>query len=255
MKAVILAGGYGTRISEESDLKPKPMVEIGTMPILWHIMKIYSHYGVKDFVILLGYKSYMIKEYFANYYLHNSNVTIETKNQRMITHNNFSEDWNISLVETGLDTMTGGRIKRASDFIKNEPFFLTYGDGVSNVNIKKLYDFHKSHKKKATLTAIQPEGRFGILDLTPENSVKQFYEKPRTDWINGGFFVCEPSVLDYIENDSTVFERGPLEQLSSEMELKAYKHDGFWMCMDTLRDKTQLNELWKKGNAPWNVWS
>lgn len=254
MKAVILAGGYGTRISEESDIRPKPMIEIGGKPILWHIMKIYSQAGVKDFVILLGYKGYVIKEYFANYYLHNSNVTIATQSQELKIHGNFSEDWNITLVETGLETMTGGRIKRAADFIGKDPFFLTYGDGVSNVDLKKLYEFHKTHKKKATLTAIQPEGRFGVLDLSPDQSVRQFYEKPKTDWINGGYFVCDSSVIDYIEGDSTMFERGPLEALSREGELKAYRHDGFWMCMDTLRDKTQLNDLWNKGKAPWKCW-
>jgi glucose-1-phosphate cytidylyltransferase len=254
MKAVILAGGFGTRISEESDVKPKPMIDIGGKPIVWHIMKMYSNYGVKDFVILLGYKGYVIKEYFANYYLHNSNVTIETQSQQLKVHGNFSEDWNITLVETGVETMTGGRIKRAADFIGNESFFLTYGDGVSDINLKELYAFHKAHKKKATLTAIQPEGRFGILDISPENSVTQFYEKPRTDWINGGFFVCEPSVIEYIQGDSTIFEREPLETLSRAGELKAYRHDGFWMCMDTLRDKTQLNDLWSKNKAPWKVW-
>jgi glucose-1-phosphate cytidylyltransferase len=254
MKAVILAGGFGTRISEESDIKPKPMIDIGGKPIIWHIMKMYSKYGVKDFVILLGYKGYVIKEYFANYYLHNSNVTIETQSQQLKVHGNFSEDWNITLVETGVDTMTGGRIKRAADFIGNETFFLTYGDGVSDINLKELYSFHKAHKKKATLTAIQPEGRFGILDISPENSVTQFYEKPRADWINGGFFVCEPSVIEYIQGDSTIFEREPLETLSRSGELKAYRHGGFWMCMDTLRDKTQLNDLWSKNKAPWKSW-
>jgi glucose-1-phosphate cytidylyltransferase len=254
VKAVILAGGYGTRISEESDIRPKPMIEIGGKPILWHIMKTYSQAGVKEFVILLGYKGYVIKEYFANYFLHNSNVTIATQSKELKIHGNFSEDWNIALVETGLETMTGGRIRRAADFIGKEPFFLTYGDGVSNIDLKKLYEFHRAHKKKVTLTAIQPEGRFGILDLSEDQSVRQFYEKPKTDWINGGYFVCEHSVIDYIESDSTIFERGPLESLSREGELKAYRHDGFWMCMDTLRDKTQLNDLWNKDKAPWKCW-
>ncbi|MBL7669073.1 MAG: glucose-1-phosphate cytidylyltransferase [Bdellovibrionaceae bacterium] len=254
MKAVILAGGYGTRISEESDVKPKPMIDIGGKPILWHIMKIYAHHGVKDFVILLGYKGYVIKEYFANYFLHNSHVTIGTKNQKLQVHDNFSEDWNITLVETGLETMTGGRIKRAAEFIGNEPFYLTYGDGVANVDLHALAEYHKKNKRKVTLTAIQPDGRFGILDLAQDNSIHKFLEKPKTDWINGGFFVCDPSIMSYIDGDSCVFERSPLERLAQENQLIAYKHPGFWSCMDTLRDKNHLNELWAKKEAPWKVW-
>ena len=256
MKVVILAGGYGTRISEESDIKPKPMIEIGGKPILWHIMKHYSHYGFNEFVILLGYKSYVIKEYFANYYLHNSDVTINTANQQMEVHNNTSEDWKITLIDTGLDTMTGGRVKRAAKYIGNEPFFLTYGDGVSNVDIKELLSFHKSHGKKVTMTAIQPEGRFGALVIEPNRSVSSFLEKPKGDgsWINGGFFVCEPSLLDYIQNDTTVLEQSPLENLAKEGQLFSFKHEGFWKCMDTLRDKNQLNDMWATGKAKWKVW-
>lgn len=256
MKVLILAGGYGTRISEESDLKPKPMIEIGGKPILWHIMKQYSHYGFNEFVILLGYRSYIVKEYFANYYLHNSDVTIDTAEQRLEIHNNYSENWKITLVDTGLDTMTGGRIKRAARFIDNKPFFLTYGDGVSDVNINELLMFHKKHGKKMTMTSIQPEGRFGALEFGVGNNVSSFLEKPKGDgsWINGGFFVCEPSVLDYIENDSTILEKEPLEKMAKDGEIFAFKHEGFWKCMDTLRDKNQLNEMWVNQNAKWKVW-
>ena len=256
MKVLILAGGYGTRISEESDVKPKPMIEIGGKPILWHVMKHYSHYGFNEFVILLGYKSYVIKEYFANYYLHNSDVTIDTANQKMEIHNNYSEDWKITLVDTGLDTMTGGRIKRAARFINNEPFFLTYGDGVSDVNITELLKKHKEHGKKMTMTAIQPEGRFGALKIENDNKISSFLEKPKGDgaWINGGFFVCDPSILDYLESDSTILEKEPLERLANEGQLYSYKHEGFWKCMDTLRDKNQMNEMWSSDNAKWKVW-
>lgn len=256
MKVLILAGGYGTRISEESDLKPKPMIEIGGKPILWHIMKHYSSYGFNEFVILLGYKSYVIKEYFANYYLHNSDVTIDTQNKSMEVHNNSSEPWKITLIDTGLDTMTGGRIKRAKDYIGNEDFMLTYGDGVSDVNIKELFDFHNKHGKKITMTSIQLEGRFGALKIEDDNKISQFLEKPKGDgsWINGGFFVCKPSVLDYIENDKSIFERDPLEKLAKEGQLFSFKHHGFWQCMDTLRDKTHLNEIWNSGKAPWKSW-
>ncbi|MBC7428123.1 MAG: glucose-1-phosphate cytidylyltransferase [Bacteriovorax sp.] len=256
MKVIILAGGYGTRISEESDIKPKPMIEIGGKPILWHIMKHYSHYGFNEFVILLGYKSYVIKEYFANYYLHNSDVTINTANQKMEVHNNTSEDWKITLIDTGLDTMTGGRVKRAAKYIGDEPFFLTYGDGVSNVNLKELLSFHKSHGKKVTMTSIQPEGRFGALVIESDRSISSFLEKPKGDgsWINGGFFVCEPSLLDYIQNDTTVLEQSPLETLAKEGQLYSFKHEGFWKCMDTLRDKNQLNDMWATGKAKWKVW-
>ena len=256
MKVVILAGGYGTRISEESDIKPKPMIEIGGKPILWHIMKHFSHYGFNEFVILLGYKSYVVKEYFANYYLHNSDVTINTATQSLEIHDNYSEDWKITLLETGIDTMTGGRIKKAKKYINNEPFFLTYGDGLSDVNITELLKFHKKNGNKITITAIQPEGRFGGLEIKENIRVSQFLEKPKGDgsWINGGFFICEPSVLDYLAGDTTIFERDPLEKLAIEGELFSFKHDGFWKCMDTLRDKNQLNEMWNSNNAKWKVW-
>ena len=256
MKVVLLAGGYGTRISEESDIKPKPMIEIGGKPILWHIMKHYSHYGHKDFIILLGYKSYVVKEYFANYFLHNSDVTIDTANQKMEIHNNSSEDWKITLIDTGMDTMTGGRVKRAAKYIGNESFFLTYGDGVSNVNLDELLSFHKTHGKKVTMTSIQPEGRFGALVIEPDRKISSFLEKPKGDgsWINGGFFVCEPSLLNYIENDQTVLEQAPLENLAKEGELYSFKHEGFWKCMDTLRDKNQLNDMWASEKAKWKVW-
>lgn len=256
MKVLILAGGFGTRISEESDIKPKPMIDIGGKPIIWHIMKHYSSFGHNEFVILLGYKSYVIKEYFANYYLHNSDVTIDTANQTMEIHNNYSENWKITLIDTGLHTMTGGRVKRAKDYIGNEPFMLTYGDGVSDVNLKELLDFHKKHGKKITMTSIQPEGRFGALKIEEDNKISNFLEKPKGDgaWINGGFFVCEPSVLNYIQNDETIFEREPLENLAKEGELYSFKHAGFWKCMDTLRDKHQLNEMWDSGKAKWKNW-
>lgn len=256
MKVLILAGGYGTRISEESDIKPKPMIEIGGKPIIWHIMKHYSAYGFNEFVLLLGYKSYVIKEYFANYYLHNSDVTIDTAKKSIEVHNNYSENWKITLLETGLDTMTGGRVKRAKDYVGNEPFLLTYGDGVSDVNIKELLEFHKKHGKKITMTSIQPEGRFGALKIEENNKITSFLEKPKGDgaWINGGFFVCDPSVIDYIADDSTTFEKEPLEKLAKDGELFSYKHDGFWKCMDTLRDKNQLNEMWANNKAKWKSW-
>lgn len=256
MKVLILAGGYGTRISEESDLKPKPMIEIGGKPILWHIMKHYSSYGYNEFVILLGYKSYVIKEYFANYYLHNSDVTIDTAKQKLEIHNNYSENWKITLIDTGLDTMTGGRVKRAKDYINNETFMLTYGDGVSDVNLEELLKFHKSHGKKATVTSIQPDGKFGALSIETDNRITSFMEKPKGDgaWINGGFFVCEPEVLDLIEGDTTVFEKAPLENLATSGNLFSFKHHGFWKCMDTLRDKNDLNNMWNKGMAKWKTW-
>lgn len=255
MKVLLLAGGYGTRLSEETDVRPKPMVEIGGKPILWHIMKMYSHYGFNDFVILLGYKGYYIKEYFANYYLHQSDVTFDMSNGKMEVHNNSSESWKVTLLDTGLDSMTGGRIKRAKDFIGNETFMLTYGDGVSDVNIKELLVFHKANNAKATITAIQPAGRFGALDIN-SNLVHEFVEKPAGDgsWINGGFMVCEPEVLDLIDDDHTVFEQYPLQTLAKNCELGAFRHSGFWQCMDTLRDKIHLNELWDKHKAPWKVW-
>ncbi len=256
MKVLILAGGFGTRISEATDSKPKPMIEIGGKPILWHIMKSYSEHGFNEFVILLGYKSYVIKEFFANYFLHQSDVTFDLKNNSMEVHDNFSENWKVTLIDTGLNTFTGGRIKRAAKFIGNEPFLLTYGDGVADVNIKETVDFHKEHGKKITMTAIQPEGRFGALGIDNDQTIHSFLEKPKGDgaWINGGYFVCEPSVIEYIAGDETIFEREPLENLAKEGELKAYKHYGFWQCMDTLRDKNKLEELWQSGTPPWKNW-
>lgn len=255
MKVLILAGGYGTRLSEETDVRPKPMVEIGGKPILWHIMKQYSFYGFNDFVILLGYKGYYIKEYFANYYLHQSDITFDMQSGKMEVHNNSSEPWRVTLLDTGIDSMTGGRIKKAKDYIGDETFLLTYGDGVSDINILKLYEFHKSHGKAMTMSAIQPEGRFGALEIET-NIVKKFVEKPDGDgnWVNGGFFVCEPKVLDYIDGEKTTFEQESLCKLSKEEELVAYKHHGFWKCMDTLRDKIALNELWLSNQSPWKVW-
>ncbi|MEK8209764.1 glucose-1-phosphate cytidylyltransferase [Paenibacillus sp. FSL L8-0696] len=256
MKAVILAGGYGTRISEETHLKPKPMIEIGGKPILWHIMKTYSHYGINDFVICLGYKGYMIKEYFANYYLHMSDVTFDMRDNNMKIHNNTSEPWQVTLVDTGLETMTGGRLKRIKKYIENETFCFTYGDGVSNVNITELIDFHQTSGTKATLTAIQPPGRFGAIDILQNNRITSFEEKPQGDgsWINGGYFVLEPEIFDLIEDDSTVWELDPLERLARDNELSAFKHNGFWQPMDTLRDKIKLEEMWDTKVAPWKVW-
>lgn len=256
MKIVLLAGGFGTRISEESHLKPKPMIEIGEKPILWHIMKSYSAYGFHDFVICCGYKQYVIKEYFANYFLHNANITFDFCNgNRMETHSNTAEPWRVTLVDTGLHTMTGGRVKRIQPFIKDETFMLTYGDGVSDIDIGHLLDFHKSHGKLATLTTIQPEGRFGMLDIV-NNQIESFREKDQSDqgWINAGFMVFEPAIFDFIEDDSTVLEREPLERLAKEGQLMAYKHDGFWQCMDTQRDKQRLEALWENGKAPWRNW-
>lgn len=258
MKAVILAGGFGSRLSEETTLKPKPMVEIGGKPILWHIMKIYSTYGINDFVILLGYKGYYIKEYFANYFLHQSDVTIDLKDNSIDVINNSSEPWKVTLLDTGLNTMTGGRIKRAQDYLGDEPFMLTYGDGVANINIKKLLEFHKSHGKLMTMTSAQPDGRFGALDIDKSNKVNEFKEKPKGDgsWINAGYFICEPKVLDYItEGDSTVFEQAPLKNLAKDGEIYTYKHDSFWMPMDTIRDKNVLNNLWQNNEAAWKMWN
>jgi len=255
MKVVILAGGFGTRISEESHLRPKPMIEIGDQPILWHIMKLYSAYGYNDFVICLGYKAYVIKEYFADYFLHTSDVTFDLANNQMTVHNNSAEPWKVTLVNTGLNTMTGGRVKRIQQYIGNEPFLLTYGDGVSNVNIDELVKFHQSHGKLATLTAIQPDGRFGVLDISGQN-ILAFREKSKNDcnWINGGFMVLQPEIFDMIDGDSTVFEKQPLETAAAQGELMSYKHDGFWQCLDTLRDKQRLEELWSENKAPWKVW-
>lgn len=258
MKVVILAGGYGTRISEESHLRPKPMVEIGGRPILWHIMKIYSHYGFNDFIICLGYKGFYIKEYFAHYFLHESDVTFDfTNNNNFITHQNSAEPWKVTLVNTGLDTMTGGRVKRIQKYVQNEPFMLTYGDGVANVDLAKLASFHKSHGRIASVTSVQPGGRFGALELSPSEEVTGFQEKPKGDglWINAGFFVFQPEIFNYIADDaSTVLEKGPLESLARDGELMAFKHYDFWQPMDTLRDRTHLESLWDTGNAPWKIW-
>ncbi|MDH3974410.1 MAG: glucose-1-phosphate cytidylyltransferase [Deltaproteobacteria bacterium] len=256
MKVVILAGGFGTRLSEETDLKPKPMVEIGGKPILWHIMKIYSSYGFNDFIICLGYKGYLIKEWFANYSLHMSDVTIDMKKGAMKVHQNFAEPWEVTLIDTGDGTMTGGRIKRVKDYIGSEPFMMTYGDGVGDVDIAKLADFHKKHGKFATVTAVQPSGRFGSMDLDKADRVTAFQEKPKGDnaWINGGFFVLDPEAIDYIEGDSTIWERSPMEKLAGEGQMVAFKHSGFWQPMDTLRDKHHLEEMWASGDAPWKKW-
>ncbi|PGW84876.1 glucose-1-phosphate cytidylyltransferase [Bacillus cereus] len=257
MKVVILAGGFGTRISEESHLIPKPMIEIGGKPILWHIMKYYSSFGYNDFIICCGYKQYVIKEFFADYYLHMSDVTFDfTSENKMIVHNTNIEPWKVTLIDTGLNTLTGGRIKRVKDYIGNEPFMLTYGDGVADVNIHELVDFHKSHGKAATITAIQPGGRFGMLDIDDREGINSFKEKSKEDggWINGGFMVLNPEVIDYISDDTTVFEKEPLETIALEGELKAHRHNGFWQCMDTLRDKQLLEKLLKDGQAPWKVW-
>lgn len=256
MKVLLLAGGFGTRLSEETDIRPKPMAEIGGKPILWHIMKGYSHYGFNEFVILLGYKGYYIKEYFANYFLHQSDITIDLGTNTTEVHNNSSEPWKVTLLDTGLDTMTGGRILRAKEYIGDETFLLTYGDGVSDIDIRELVEFHKTHGKAITLSAVQPEGKFGIIETDSIDRVRSFMEKPKGDgsWINAGFFVCEPRVLDYIAGDQTTFEREPLEQLAKEGELYTYRHTGFWKCMDTLREKMQLNNLWEMGNAKWKNW-
>lgn len=258
MKVVILAGGFGTRISEESHLKPKPMIEIGGNPILWHIMKSYSYYGYNDFIICLGYKGYAIKEFFADYYLHTSDVTFDFANKNKMTiHNNVSEPWKVTLVDTGLNTMTGGRIKRIQKYVGNERFMLTYGDGVSDVNMNEIEAYHNNSGKYLTMTAIQPGGRFGVLDINDEtNNIKEFVEKSKEDggWINAGFMVVEPEVFNYIEDDSTVFEKEPLEKLAKEGNLMAYKHNGFWQCMDTQRDKGFLERLWRENRAPWKTW-
>ncbi len=256
MKAVILAGGLGTRLSEETILKPKPMVEIGGYPIIWHIMKIYSFYGINDFIICCGYKGFLIKEFFFNYSLHTSDLSINLEKNEINILRKGLEKWRITLVDTGLNTMTGGRIKRIKEFINNETFCMTYGDGLSNVNINALIDFHKSHKKRATLTAIQPQSRFGSLKLAEDLSVNYFKEKPvgQIGWVNGGFFVLEPEIFNYIEDDQTIWENEPLVKLSLENNLMAYKHEGFWQPMDTLRDKILLEDYWKSGKAQWKLW-
>lgn len=255
MKVVILAGGLGTRLSEETIVRPKPMVEIGGKPILWHIMKLYSHYGFNDFVICLGFKGYMIKEYFSNYFLHMSDVTFDMLSNSMEVHQKYAEPWKVTLVDTGADSMTGGRVRRVASYLDGT-FMLTYGDGVADVNIPALLEFHRLHGKAATVTSTQPSGRFGALNLDAAGNVSSFQEKPAGDgaWINGGFFVLEPSVLDYIEGDGTVFEKEPLEGLAMDRQLVAFKHSGFWQPMDTLRDKILLEELWGSNKAPWKLW-
>lgn len=258
MKSIILAGGLGTRISEETHLKPKPMIEIGGKPILWHIMKIYSHHGINDFIICCGYKGYLIKEYFANYFLHMSDVTFDMSTNSMQVHQRHAEPWKVTLVDTGEDTMTGGRLKRVARYLDgDEPFCLTYGDGVGNVDIGASLTFHRQHGLQATLTATLPPGRFGALDIHHDHRVSSFKEKPKGDgnMINGGFFVLQPSVLDLIAGDDTVWEKEPLETLAARGQLAAYQHHGFWQPMDTLRDKTHLEELWASGQAPWKVWA
>jgi len=257
MKAIILAGGHGTRLSEETYLKPKPLVEIGTKPILWHIMKIYSSHGINDFIICCGYKGFMIKEFFANYFLHQSNVTFDMKQNKMKVHQNNSEPWSVTLIDTGETTMTGGRLKRVKKYIKNEDnFCFTYGDGVGDIDITKLIKFHKKQGKQATVTATRPPGRYGILKLGQNDMVLNFKEKVDGDgsWINGGFFVLKPSVIDLIKNDSVSWEAKPLVNLAKKNQLVAFKHEGFWQPMDTLRDKVMLNKMWSKGNAPWKMW-
>jgi glucose-1-phosphate cytidylyltransferase len=258
MKAVLLAGGFGTRISEESGVRPKPMVEIGGKPILWHIMKIYAHYGIKEFIICVGYKGTIIKEFFANYFLYQSDVTFDLKYNTMSILNNQSEEWKVTLVDTGLNTMTGGRLKRVKEYLGNEAFCMTYGDGVSNVKIDELIAFHKSQNSIATLTAVQEPGRFGTISLkSDQTKVTNFREKQKdesTAWINGGFFVLEPDIFNYIEGDSTVFEKDPLEKLARENKLSAYRHQEFWQPMDTIRDKNVLEDLWNSGKAPWKIW-
>ena len=258
MKAVILAGGLGSRLSEETENKPKPMVEIGGKPILWHIMKIYSSHGINDFIICCGYKGYVIKEYFSNYFLHQSDITFKMKNNKILVHQNFAEPWSVTLVDTGESTMTGGRLKYIQKYIKNEKAFcFTYGDGLGDVDITALIKFHKKNKKLATLTAMRPQGRYGVLKFGSNNSVKKFKEKPAGEgnWINGGYFVLSPKVIDLIEDSQTIWEQKPLNDLAKNNQLIAYKHYGFWQPMDTLRDKKMLNKLWNNGEAQWKIWS
>jgi glucose-1-phosphate cytidylyltransferase len=256
MKAVILAGGYGTRISEESHIKPKPMIEIGGKPILWHVMKLYSQHGIHDFVICCGYKGYVIKEYFANYFLHMADVTFDMQQNRMEVHHKFAEPWRVTLVDTGLNTMTGGRLARVRSYVGDETFCLTYGDGLADVDISATILFHQTHGREATVTSIQPSGRFGALEFDGDR-VSRFDEKPKGDgrWINGGFFVLEPQVFERLDGDQTVWEQEPMRQLAEQGQLMAYRHDGFWAAMDTLRDKMHLEELWAAGNAPWKKWA
>ena len=256
MKVVILAGGFGTRITEESHLKPKPMIEIGEQPILWHIMKYYSQFGFNDFVICLGYKQYVVKEYFADYFLHTSDITFDLANNKMEVHNNYAEPWKVTLVDTGLHTMTGGRIKRIQNHIKDEPFMLTYGDGLSNVDLKKLLEFHQSHGKIGTLTTVNIGQAKGVLTIDESNTIRSFREKNENDGAisNGGFMVMNPEIFDYIEGDSTVFEKEPLQKLAQDGQLMSFYHDGFWQCMDTQREKMKLEKLWETKKAPWKVW-
>jgi glucose-1-phosphate cytidylyltransferase len=258
MKVVILAGGLGTRLMEETDARPKPMVEIGGKPILWHIMKIYENFGYNDFIICLGYKATLIKEYFYNYYLHNSDITINLENNRIDVHISNTESFKVTLIDTGLNTNTAGRIKRIQKFLDNETFMLTYGDGVANINLKELVEFHKKHGKLATLTSIQVPGRFGNIDISSDGSVEQFQEKPQGDgmWINGGFFVLEPGIYNYLEGnmDDIQWERGPLAEIAGDHQLAAYKHKGFWKCMDALRDRIELEQMWNSGKAEWKIW-
>jgi glucose-1-phosphate cytidylyltransferase len=257
MKVVILAGGRGTRLIEETEVKPKPMVEIGGKPILWHIMKFYSHYGFNDFIICLGYKGYVIKEYFLNYYLHQSDIEVDIGSNSYKIISSVAEPWKVTLLDTGVETMTGGRLKRASKFIGNENFLATYGDGLSDINLNELLKFHRINGKLATITAVQPPGRFGAMEITERGEVTQFMEKPIGDnaWINGGFFVIEPNVMEFIESDNTVFEKEPVENLSASGLLGAFKHKGFWKPMDTLRDKLDLDKMWNEGRAKWRIWS
>ena len=257
MKVMILAGGFGTRISEESEMRPKPMIEIGGKPIIWHIMKMYSQYGHNEFIILLGYKGYYIKEYFANYFLHQSDVTFDLRTNKMEVHNNNSEPWKVTLVETGPDTMTGGRVARAQKYIGNERFLLTYGDGVSDIDINQTIEFHQKHGKTLTLTAIQPESKFGNLEFDDEMRVNSFIEKSKDvgGWINGGFFVCEPDIFNYLNTSKEcIFEQEPLRKLTKDCELFAFRHTGFWQCMDTLRDNRILNQMWDERSAKWKIW-
>jgi glucose-1-phosphate cytidylyltransferase len=255
MKAVILAGGRGTRLSEETGLKPKPMVEIGGRPLLWHLMKLYSAHGVEEFVICLGYRGYVIKEYFANYYLHSSDVTFDVAKGSMEVHQESAEPWRVTLVDTGEETMTGGRLKRVLDYVGDEDFHFTYGDGLTDMDLRKLVDFHRDHGALATVTAVHPPGRFGTLDVDGD-SVRSFQEKPRGDgaWVNGGFFVLSPEVGDYVEGDATVWELDPVERLAGDGQLRAHRYAGFWRAMDTVRDREALDELWRSGEAPWKAW-
>lgn len=256
MKAVIFAGGYGTRLSERTESMPKPMVEIGGRPILWHIMKIYSHYGVKDFVICCGYKQQVIKEYFANFFLYNSDVTFDLANNRMDIHNSTSEDWRVTLVDTGLDTMTGGRLKRVQKYVGDERFFLTYGDGVADIDIAETLNAHIASGKVLSMTVYQPQGKLGVVDIEDDDNVRGFIEKPRSggNWINAGFFVCEPAVFDVLEGDHEMFEQAPMQRLVADNQVHAFKHYGFWRPMDTLHDNKELNKLWNEDKAPWRIW-